>query len=318
MSVAVQPGTYDRMRRTVALVLGGAMVLSLAGSVLLLRHIDRLREGATLEEVLYIPSPKILKAMSLGYTGLAADIYWTRAVQYFGSHHRAHAQEYRLLGPLLDITTTLDPHLVVAYRFGATFLAQKPPEGAGEPDRAVQLIERGIRENPDTWQLYFELGFLKYMELHDPAGAAQAFERGAQIPHAHPFLRVLAAAMAQHAGDRQMARALWMTTYQTTEDALIRQNAVKHLRALDVDDEVEQVQQIADEFTKRVGRPPQSMTELAQAGYLRGIPLDPLGKPLKIDSGRVEVTDPTALPFITQGLPPGSKSDLLQIDKSPK
>ena len=25
--------------------------------------------------------------MSLGYDGLLADIYWTRAVQYFGSKH---------------------------------------------------------------------------------------------------------------------------------------------------------------------------------------------------------------------------------------
>ena len=66
----------------------------LACAILLLRRIDRLRAGATLEEVLYIPSPKALKRMSLGYTGLTADIYWTRAVQYFGGKHRARAREY--------------------------------------------------------------------------------------------------------------------------------------------------------------------------------------------------------------------------------
>lgn len=318
MIAAAQTATYNRTHRLVAAVLSCVMVSSLAGSVLLLRHIDRLREGATLEEVLYIPSPKVLKGMSLGYTGLVADIYWTRVVQYFGSHHRARSQQYRLLAPLLDITTTLDPHLIVAYRFGSTFLAQKPPEGAGEPLKAVQLIEHGIRDNPDEWQLYYELGFLKYMELHDPAGAAQAFERGSHIPHAHPFLRVLAAAMAQHAGERQMARALWMTTYQTTDDAMIRQNAVNHLRALDVDDEVDQVQQIVDDFVKRTGRKPQSMTELVQAGYLHDVPTDPFGKPLKIVDGHVEVPDPNSLPFITRGLPPGTKSDLLQIGKGPK
>jgi hypothetical protein len=62
------------------------LVSCLAGSVLLLRSIDRQRTGATLEEVLYISSPKLLKRMSLGYDGLLADIYWTRAVQYFGEH----------------------------------------------------------------------------------------------------------------------------------------------------------------------------------------------------------------------------------------
>ena len=31
----------------------------------------------------------------------------------------------------------LDPKLIVAYRFGANFLAPKPPEGAGVPDQAI-------------------------------------------------------------------------------------------------------------------------------------------------------------------------------------
>lgn len=318
MSAVPQPVPVPRYRRRTAAVLAGVMVASLAGSILLLRHIDHLREGATLEETLYLPSARALKGLSLGYTGLMADIYWTRVVQYFGSHHAAHSQQYKLLAPLLDITTTLDPHLIVAYRFGSTFLAQKPPEGAGDPQKAVEFIERGIRENPDTWQLYFELGFLKYMELHDPAGAAAAFERGANIPHAHPFLRVLAAAMAQHAGERQTARALWMTTYQTTDDRMIKENAVKHLRALDVDDEVAQLQQMVDDFARRTGSRPQSMTELVQAGYLRELPVDPAGHPFKIVNGRVEVADPDALPFITEGLPAGEKPAFLQFGTSPQ
>ncbi len=303
-------------RRQVAFCLAAVMFFALAGSVLLLRQIDRVRESATLEEILYIPSPKVLKLMSLGYTGLMADVYWTRAIQYFGQKHRARSSQYRLLAPLLDITTTLDPHLIVAYQFGSTFLAQKPPEGAGEPDKAVALIERGIRENPDTWQLYYELGFLQYMELHDEVAAARTFERGSEIPHAHPFLKILAASMAQHAGEREMARMLWTATYETTDDALIKQNAFKHLRALNVDDDVTKLEARVEQFQKRNGRAPQSMIELVQAGLLPGIPLDPLGHPYKIVDGRVEVADPNALPFINKGLPPNVKPELLQLEKT--
>ncbi len=303
-------------RRKVALILASAMVVSLASSVVVLHRIDHLREGATLEEVLYIPSPKVLKAMSLGYTGLMADIYWTRVIQYFGTKHRAKAREYRLLGPLLDITTTLDPHLTVAYQFGSTILAQKPPEGAGQPDKAVDLIERGIRENPDTWQLYYELGFLQYMELKDPATAARSFERGSEIPHAHPFLKILAAAMAQHAGEHDLAKMLWTTTYETTDDAMIKANAARHLRALKVDEDVMQLEQIVAEYNARTGRTPQSMADLVQAGLLRGTPLDPLGNPYKVVDGRIEVSDLNALPFITRGLPPNVKPELLQLDKT--
>ena len=49
----------------------------------------------------------MLKRLSLGYEGLLADIYWTRAVQYFGSQHVHKSEDYRLLYPLLDLTATL-------------------------------------------------------------------------------------------------------------------------------------------------------------------------------------------------------------------
>src|SRR3954470_17229914 len=96
-------------RRQVAIALTSVMLVSFGFSVFLLRRIDRMREGAVLEEMLYVRSPKLLKVMSLGYTGLMGDIYWTRVCQYFGAKHRAGAMQYKLLAPLLDITTTLDP-----------------------------------------------------------------------------------------------------------------------------------------------------------------------------------------------------------------
>jgi len=89
-------------RRT-TLVASALLVLCMLASMLALHHLDRMRSGATLEEVLYISSPKTLKRLSLGYDGLLADVYWTRAVQYFGSRHHADARRYDLLAPLLEI-----------------------------------------------------------------------------------------------------------------------------------------------------------------------------------------------------------------------
>ena len=187
-------------------------------------------------------SPKVLKRASLGYDGLLADIYWTRAVQYFGGRHHADAQSYSLLFPLLEITTQLDPQLVVAYEFGASFLAPEPPNGAGQPEQAVRLMEYGIQNNPDNWKLYYNLGFVYYMNLKDYPKAAEAFDRGSKAPNAHPFMRVLAAQMAQHAGEFDTARMIWSATYQNTQDKQIRANAIEHLRALRVDEDVTRLQ----------------------------------------------------------------------------
>ena len=55
-------------------------MVCLSGSAVVLYY-NNIRSQATLEEVLYIPSPKVLKRFSLGYDRLLADVYWTRAVQ---------------------------------------------------------------------------------------------------------------------------------------------------------------------------------------------------------------------------------------------
>jgi hypothetical protein len=292
--------------RRITVVAGSLLTLCMFLSVLLLRRLDQLRTGATLQEVLYISSPKALKRLSLGYDGLVADIYWTRAVQYFGGKHHAGAEHFELLAPLLEITTALDPHLIVAYDFGSNFLAPKPPNGAGMPERAIDLVQFGIRHNPDRWRLYYDLGFIYYLELKDYAKASDAFSRGSHVPHAHPFLRLLAAQMAQHAGELQTARMLWTATYQTTQDASIRANAVAHLRALQVDEDVTHLEALITFYQRKTGHLPASFSDLMSAGLLRGIPVDPLGHTYKLTpDGRVEVRNPDDLPFINKGTPPG-------------
>jgi tetratricopeptide (TPR) repeat protein len=293
----------------ITLIATSLLVIMLAGAMLTLTHIDQLRTRSTLEEMLYLPSPRIVKRLSIGYDGLVADIYWTRAVQYFGGHHAAGIAHFKLLGPLLEITTYLDPHLLVAYEFGANFLAPRPPNGAGDPDLAIKLVNDGIRANPNVWKLYYNLGFIYYFQERDYLKAADAFERGSKVPDAHPFLKVLAADMAQHAGDIRLARMLWITALETTKDGQIQDNARKHLRALKVDEDVIILEKIAETYHDRTGHWPNSYSQLISAGLLRGIPTDPLGKPYNLvpGEGRFEVADASALPFINKGYPAAYK-----------
>jgi tetratricopeptide (TPR) repeat protein len=292
-------------RRT-SVTAGILLMACLSGSALLLHHLDRIRSRATLQEVLYISSPKVLKRLSLGYDGLLADIYWTRAVQYYGNKHHEDPTHFELLAPLLEITTTLDPHLTVAYQFGGSFLAPKPPNGAGMPERAIRLVEYGIRNNPNKWELYYELGFIYYMELKDYAKAADAFARGTRVPDTNPYLKVLAGRMAEHAGDIATARLMWTTALQTTPDASIRANATAHLRAIQVDEDVTALEKIVSTYREKTGRFPAAFSDLRAAGMLGSIPMDPLGLPYKlVANGRIEVRSPDKLPFIEKGTPPG-------------
>lgn len=295
-------------RQRTTFIAAGCLVVSMVASVLLLRHIDQIHPQATIEDALYINSPKMVKRASLGFEGLMACIYWTRTVQYFGHRHFDSAHTYNELAPLLEITTALDPHLLPAYQFGASFLAPKPPNGAGETERAIKLMEYGIEHNPDNWQLYYNLGFVYYTDLKDYRDAAEAFERGSRVPNAHPFMKIMAAQMATHAGDFATARMLWSATYESSQESNIRENAIEHLRAIKVEEDVTNLQVAVTSFGERTGRLPGNMSELAGAEHWRGIPVDPDGNPYKLASnGQVLVQNPDDFPFITKGTPPGYK-----------
>src|SRR6266481_2667492 len=266
-----------RPSRRVTAVASALLVASMAACVLLLHQVDRVRTGRTLQEVLYISSPKAVKRLSLGYNSLVADIYWTRAVQYFGGKHHAGDRHYELLGPLLELTTALDPKLLVAYEYGSNFLAAPPPLGAGLPDQAIKLIQFGIQNNPDRWHLYYDLGFVYYLDLKDYKAAGKAFEEGSQLPNAHPFMKVMAGNMAQHAGEYEMARLLWTATYESAGDNLLRANAAAHLRAIQVDEDVLALGEIVARYGRETGQLPRSFSDLISAGLLRAVPADPLG-----------------------------------------
>jgi hypothetical protein len=290
--------------RRVNLVAAAVLLGSMAGAVAVLHVIDRQRRGLVSQQALYVTSPKALRRMSLGYTGLLADIYWTLAVQYFGEQHHHESGDFRLLAPLLDVTTELDPRLLPAYQFGATFLAPKPPSGAGLPGAALSLMKYGIEHNPNQWRLYYNLGFLYYTEFKDYGKAAEAFQQGAALPIHNEFMPILAARMAQHAGEFDTARMLWLTTLQSTTEPRIRENAAQHLLALQVDQEVTQLEQIVDKYRQQTGHFPSSMSDLGRAGLIRAVPLDPNGHPYKLMAdGRIEVQDPKKFSFVTKGLP---------------
>lgn len=284
------------------------LVISMAASILLLYHIDEIRPRATIEDALYINSPKVIKRASLGFDGLMACVYWTRTVQYFGHRHFLREHSYNELAPLLEITTALDPHLIPAYQLGASFLAPRPPNGAGQPERAVELMRFGIQNNSDNWNLYYNLGFIYYTELKDYAKAAEAFAQGSKVPNAHPFLKILAARMAEHAEEYSTARILWTATYESSKENEIRENAAEHLRSLKVDEDVTQLQAAVDRFAQNSGRPPVNLWEVVAAEHLAGIPLDPDGNPYELGAnGQVRVQEPDDFPFLTKGVPPDYK-----------
>lgn len=250
------------------------------------------------EEVLFLPSGKVVKKLAMGFESLVADIYWIRAIQYYGGGRIADpTRHFDLLSPLLDITTTLDPAMIPVYQFGAVFLSEPPPIGAGNPQAAIELLRRGIAANPDEPALYLSLGFVYYWQLKDYKQAARVFLEGAGHQKDKRWLRNLAAFTLARGGDRSTSRYLWQQIYESADNVRAKENALAHLVELETEDQIEALEKVTARFHEKFGRFPESFVELVRQGYLPGTPLDPSGVPYILDpqSGEVYASADTRL-----------------------
>ena len=122
------------------------------------------------------------------------------------------------------------------------------PAGAGRPDLAVALLEKGLRESPGKWEYMHDIGFVYYWDLHDYPKAAEYFNRAADIPGAPWWLRSVAATTLARGGDRGASRLLWRQLYETAPDDRGRQAAGLKLLQLDALDQMEELQKRIDAF----------------------------------------------------------------------
>jgi hypothetical protein len=249
------------------------------------RQVDaRLADSRTGDETLYLWSGAQVRRLAPGLENLMADVYWLRTVQYFGGQSAFEAgRGFPLLGPLIDITVTLDPKMEIAYRYGAIFLSEKPPYGTGRPQDGIALLERGVAALPQDWHLRQDLGFYHFLFLHDARKASEILEEAAKIPGAPFWLRTLAAEVLFKSGDRSTSRRIWQQLYAQSEEGAIRNNAWVQLAILDALDEADRLAGLAREFATTRGRKPKSLDELVSAGLLARRPVDSAGVPFEYD-----------------------------------
>jgi hypothetical protein len=303
--------------RTSLFLLALAAMLAVSVAVQVVR--DRAFAHTSIDkQVLYISDAEVMRKAALSYDALLADVYWIRALQLYGTEVQKPpaVQSYDLLYPLLDLTTTLDTRFNIAYRFGAIYLSEPRPGGAGRPDQAIALLQKGLKFNPQKWDYFHDIGFIYYWHLGDYEQAAEWFNRGGSLPGAPFWLKTYAGVMLTRGGNRQASRALWTQIGQSEESEFLRKLGQMRLAQLDALDQIDQLKRLVDDFTKRTGQRAESWEQLAAAGAVGGVPLDPAGFPYALDpdTGNIGVarnsdlwplpTEPAAAPELKRVTPP--------------
>ena len=259
--------------------------VGLASIVTISRLIDSRRpsmDEKIEEEQLYI-NGKTVKKISLGFNGLAADWYWMRSLQYVGRKVLNTPREIqlddlgqlnvKLLAPLLDTATTLDPEFMEPYEYAAVVLP-----GVNVED-AIRIARKGIAVNPSAWRLYQHLGYI-YWQQKDFKAASEAYGQGAALPGAPRWMEAMKAQMLAQGGSRSTARLIYERMYQQTDDLNVREMARRRLLQIQSFGERDEIRRLLGEYAAREKRCASSWKDISQALRSASLPLEDSGAPL--------------------------------------
>lgn len=239
-----------------------------------------------------------LKGFAFGMEGLMADFYFMRALQYVGDKILHSKSDFiniedlrdlnpRLLYPLLENATELDPHCIPAYSYGALVLP------AIDPQKAIALASKGIENNPNEWRLYQHLGYI-YWRLGNYEKASEVYERGSEVAGAAPFLKMMAASMKTEGGSRETARAIYTQMLSSSDDWQVTITAERRLKELDSLDERDVIDRKLTEFKERSGRCVNSFMEIYPALMTEKLPGN---KEFRINKTN-QLVDPSDTPYL--------------------
>lgn len=289
--------------KTIGLV--SLIIVALVSAFSLTRWLDARRPGVAesgVDESLYL-NANTARRMSIAFNGLAADWYWMRSLQYVGRKIMAVPEDVeidnlqmlnlKLLAPLLDTATTLDPEFYEPYEYAAVVLP------AIDVQQAIRITQKGIEANPTNWKLYHHLGYI-FWQQKNFQGSAEAYDRGSRIPGAPAWMSAMRARMADAGGSRSTAREIYKQMYESSDET-VRETARRRLMQLDALDEREAFNKLLSAYKSRTGRCPANWKEFEpvlrtlRIGLAEsGAPLDPSGTPYVLKGCEVDL-DPRSI-----------------------
>jgi tetratricopeptide (TPR) repeat protein len=269
--------------------LAGGLIVALgvtADGVLL--ALERQRPASVrAEELSYLPKGEYLKVAVLGYDQFVADLIWLKAVQYLGATKQTKGG-YFWAYHVVDVVTDLDPKFVPAYLAAGAILGV----WAGLLYESLDLLQKGMRENPDVWQLPFYIGYDYFYELCDSARAAPYFQAAAALPGAPPYLPSLAARMTLAGGDPEAALEFLQRLYEHMDDPRLREALQQKMKEVAVERDVRLLEDGVRRYMRQYGRAPRSLDDLVERGIVSVLPEEPFGGRYEWDrsSGTVRAT----------------------------
>ena len=235
--------------------------------------------------VVYLPDARLLRPLVLGYDNVLANVLWFRTISYFGGHFETD-RAYPWLARMCDLVTDLDPRAEHVYRFAGLIL----PWEANEVDEGIRLLEKGVRNLPDAWELHYFLGMTRYFFKDDPDTAARELGVAARIPGAPPMVGRLAAVMHGRASNPATTVQFLRELLKNAESEQMKEVLTRSLEDAEFRMAAGAIDGAVTAYRERFGEMPPSLDALFARGIVHGqLPPDPFGGRWELDqaTGRV-------------------------------
>ena len=201
-------------------------LLFLWGVLILLQQKIDLKRGAfqRIERFDYLPSGPYLRMAALEFKEAAADLLWLQAIQFVGNKDPS-GRDYNWFYNVIDRVTDLDPKFAYSYQLGGIVLSVL----SDHVDLSNALLEKGLKHNPNDWQIPFHLGFNYLYHIQDPLKAAQYMEIASKLEGSPPYLPLLTARLYKEGGEKQTALIFLEGMYRASKDEKIRERIAQRI-----------------------------------------------------------------------------------------
>ena len=166
-------------------------------------------------DIRYLPSPKILNLISIGYKPAFADMFWIEALNYFGAQLSSKTRTYQYLSSYIDLILPLDPLFTMFYEWAATvFIYNALPITKESVSKSTTYANIGIqnlaKEGRYSFNVISKAAFNYALEAQDYKNSIPYFEMAGRVFPDRRDMLLIGATYASNAGEDQISAEMKM------------------------------------------------------------------------------------------------------------
>jgi len=264
--------------------------LMLLGAIYPMYHVRKHlieNEKPMVETIEAYPEPDFARVMFLGLNAFAADLLFTRAQYYYGSHYVTD-RTYSLLEQMTKVIMALNPDLKFVIRFAeAAISSMRTPEAI---ESANSLLQLGHELYPEEYEFVFNQGYNYYIYLGEMEKAYPLMYKGARMEGAPENLFWMVSRVTTMGGGYRLGYEYTKEKLSQAKDKYMKDQLEKEMKHFE---NLIYLTEAVDKYIQKYEKSPDTdMLDLVKTRIIPKVPEDAFGGKYYFDDsdGKVKTT----------------------------